>query len=97
MDIINKIEESRKSIESGREEIKNMISRNEQKIEEIRKGEKKVVKVLDVKKLVLAGAFLAGVSFIAGRKEGLEISKTIHEKEGYNKAVKDIIGKLGRR
>lgn len=51
--------------------------------------------------MALAGGLIAGVSYIAGRKEGIEIGKTktnhVSEQIGYLRALNDIVNSVTKK
>ncbi len=95
------LDEARKVIELNNVRVKKMITDNQTRIDEIQEGEKtKMTKGgISTKKLVITCAALAGVAFLAGRKEGYllgyEESKELHKNQGYTKAMSDVLNKLG--
>lgn len=95
------LDEARKVIELNNVRVKKMIADNQIRIDEIQEGEEtKMTKGIGTKKLVIVCAVLAGVAFVAGRKEGYQLgyeeSKELHSNRGYTKAIGDIINKLGK-
>lgn len=92
--------DAKKIIELNNARMKKMITDNQTRIDEIQEGETtKMTKGISTKKLVIACAVLAGVAFVAGRKEGYQLgyseSKELHSNQGYTKAMSDVINKLG--
>lgn len=100
-DLKQEIETARTIIEINKEELDKMSERNQEKIDEIqseKKGMYTVIKPMNTKQVVVICAVLAGVSFIAGRKEGiqvgLEMSKDINQSIGYRKAMDEVLSKF---